>query len=240
MADDTLIIAFDTSTPCCSIAITLGGLFDGRIIASLSLDTGVTHSRRLLSSIDYLLRESSLSLEDISAISLGLGPGSFTGLRIGMATAKGLAHGTGKPLIGISSLDAIAASLSTEELICVLLDARKNEVYSCFYRCDERGQARSCSVPSVMSAARLAEQIEEPVVMAGDGVTVYSDVLKGVLGEKMKSVSALHRYPSAAAIGFLARYNYEEKLFLDLEKGVPTYIRDSDAELSLSRPKIKR
>lgn len=184
MTQEALILSFDTATPCCSVALTRGGISDGRIVGTLVLNSGITHSRRLLGSIDWLLQESSLDLDDIAAFAVGLGPGSFTGLRIGMATAKGLSHGTGKPLLGVSSLGAVAASIRTDKLICVVLDARKKEVYSCFYRCDSEGVARPIADPVVLAPEILAQQISEPVVMAGDGLDVYGAVWVEILGNK--------------------------------------------------------
>lgn len=234
MADSPLILAFDTSTPRCSIALTSGGLEDGKIVASLLLGPGVTHSRRLLGSIEQLMQQSSLTMAKVACIAVGLGPGSFTGLRIGMATAKGLAHGGGKKLIGVSSLDAIAAVLKDEGLICVLLDARKKEVYGRFYRGDEQGVV-PCSEQVVLPPEKIAERIEEPVVMAGDGVHFYSDLLKEILGEKM--VTSDVQYPPAEMVGLLAGEQYRNNSFLDVAAAEPTYIRASDAELSLIRAK---
>ncbi len=235
MADSTLILAFDTATPHCSIAITSGGVVNGEILASLSVGSGVTHSRRLLGSIELLMQQVSLSLAEVSGIAVGLGPGSFTGLRIGMSTAKGLVHGADKVLIGVSSLDAIAATINDERLICVLLDARKKEVYGRFYRVHSDGIARPCSEHVVLPPEKIAEQIDEPVVMAGDGVDVYSKVLKEILGKKMAQTDV--RYPPAEMVGLLAGEQYRNNSFLDIAAAEPTYVRASDAELSLIRAK---
>ncbi|HID03839.1 MAG TPA: tRNA (adenosine(37)-N6)-threonylcarbamoyltransferase complex dimerization subunit type 1 TsaB, partial [Desulfobacterales bacterium] len=87
---EQVILAIDTATSCSSVALASGGRFHGKVLGSLELDTKVTHSRRLLSSIEYLLKETELGWPDIAGVAVSLGPGSFTGLRIGMATAKGL------------------------------------------------------------------------------------------------------------------------------------------------------
>jgi tRNA threonylcarbamoyladenosine biosynthesis protein TsaB len=236
MMHDALILSYDTATSNCSIALTRGGFDDCQVVASLSLHSGITHSRRLLGSIDWLLRESSLTLDDVSAIAVGLGPGSFTGLRIGMATAKGLCQGSDKPLIGISSLDAIAASVSSEKMICAVLDARKKEVYGCFYRCSGKDIARPCSEPFVLPPEVLAQQILEPVVLAGDGVEVYTAVWTEVLGNKCERATNRQKFPAADVIGFLAAEKYNNNDFLSLNSAVPAYVRASDAELSLVRP----
>lgn len=233
MNEADLILAFDTATPNCTIGLTRGGFVEGRVLGALSFQSGVTHSRRLLSGIDWLLKSLKLSLDDVAAIAVGLGPGSFTGLRIGLAAAKGLCHGSTKPLIGISSLDAIAAPLRSEKLICVVMDARKQEVYSCFYRRATGGLAYRCSEPLVCAPRKLAAMIDEPVVMAGDGVDVYGEVFVQVLAEKLEIASGRHRYPEAADIGFLAHAEHRKRNYLRYDQAAPDYVRSSDAELSL-------
>ena len=230
MADDTLILAFDTATPQCSCAVTSGGIHGGTVIGSIALESGITHSRRLLGSIEKLLRDTEVALKNISAVAVGLGPGSFTGLRIGMATAKGLAHGAKKQLIGISSLDAIASEITADGLICILLDARKKEVYGRFYRGVD-GIIEPCSAPFVTPPDKLLNMIDEPVVMAGDGAVVYQDLLEDGLGSTV--VISAEKFPSAEMIGFLAYHKYKQSEFLDLANAAPLYVRASDAELSL-------
>lgn len=236
MKPDATILSFDTATSNCSVALTR----NGTVVASVNYSSGVTHSRRLLSSIDDLLGDASMKLGDLSAIAVGLGPGSFTGLRIGMATAKGLCHMSGIPLIGISSLDAIGASIRSSKLICALLDARKNEVYSCFYRSGSEPFARRCSEPLVTPPEKLAALINEPVVMAGDGVDVYNTIWTEVLGNMLEKAPAENRFPAADYIGFLAEAELQAENFLDLASCAPSYIRSSDAELSLVSPKAKQ
>ncbi len=231
-----LILAFDTATRSCSVALTRGGTTDGAVLASLTLALEITHSRRLLASIDWLLREAEVTIDDVAAVAFGLGPGSFTGLRIGMATAKGLCHGAGKPLIGIPSLDAIGCSVESNELICVVLDARKQEVYSGFYRRGEDGVVTCCSNYSVARPETVARAITEPVVMAGDGVAAYAPVWRELLGGRMREVTARYHYPSAAMIGLLAAASLAAGDFIDVDLAVPLYVRSSDAELSLVQP----
>ncbi len=235
MSSAPAILAFDTATSNCSIAITRGDLIEGKVMGSLGFDSGITHSRRLLSGIDWLLHTAEMEITDISALAVGTGPGSFTGLRIGMATAKGLAHGKGLPLIGISSLDAIGAGVHSERLICVVMDARKKEVYCCFYRCQPGGRVVRCSEPAVMLPDELAKLIEEPVTMAGDGVRVYNDLLSELLGEVAEFLPWMST-PQAANIGFLASGPLAEGDLLDLDSATPDYVRSSDAQLSLVSP----
>lgn len=235
MKDGDLILSFDTATNNCSIAVTTGDSSSGRVLASLSFASGVSHSRRLLSSIDWLLQSQDLHMTDISAVAVGLGPGSFTGLRIGMATAKGLCHGAGIGLIGISSLDAIAAPIVSEKLICVVMDARKKEVYCCSYRMQPDMTVHRCSKPTVLPPQELAEQISEPVTMAGDGLHVYSDIFVAALGDRLE-MRPQERWPDAVQVGYLASVAFKEERLLDLNDAKPEYIRSSDAQLSLVSP----
>ena len=126
--NQSLILAIDTATPCSSVSLTAGTRKNGRVLASLSLAGNVTHSRRLIAAIDLLMKKAEVDWSGIDGIAVSLGPGSFTGLRIGMATAKGLAVAADKPLLGVSTLDGLASKCNGSKLICAILDARKNEV----------------------------------------------------------------------------------------------------------------
>jgi tRNA threonylcarbamoyladenosine biosynthesis protein TsaB len=233
------ILAFDTATSTCSIAVTRGNQAEGTVVGAISFASGVTHSRRLLGAIDWLLQTTELDIADLSALAVGTGPGSFTGLRIGMATAKGVAHGRGLPLIGISSLDAIGAGVHSTRLICVVMDARKGEVYCCFYRRLPGGPTVRCSEPAVMAPDVLAGLIEEPVTLAGDGARVYYDIFKQLLGESVDFLPSILA-PEAKHTGFLASGPLANGDFLDIDSAAPDYVRSSDAQLSLVSPLSKR
>ncbi len=232
-----LILALDTATGCCSLALTTGTVAGGSVMASLSLNSRVTHSRRLISAIDWLFAETEVDWPMIDGIAVGLGPGSFTGLRIGMATAKGLAATAGKPLLGISTLDALAGNCLTTRLICAAVDARKREVYVAFYRCDGSGVARRISEIRAVDPLKLADEIEEPVLIVGDGVLVYGDCWQRDFGGKVEFAPASLHYPSAAVIGLLGGQNLQNDQILDLATAVPLYVRASDADLSLESKK---
>ena len=227
----------DTATGCCSLALTTGTAECGRVLASLALSSKITHSRRLITAIDWLFAETEVDWPMIDGIAVGLGPGSFTGLRIGMATAKGLAATAGKPLLGVSTLDALAGNCLTTRLICAAVDARKREVYVAFYRCDGAGVARRIGEIRALDPQKLPDEIKEPVVIVGDGVLVYGDHWRRELGEKVQFAPVSQHYPSAAVIGFLAGGNLQNNRILDLAAAVPLYVRSSDAELSLEMKK---
>ena len=233
-----LILSLDTSTPCSSLALTVGTRNFGQVVASLSLTGKVTHSRRLLSAIDWIMQESAVGWSEIHGVAVSLGPGSFTGLRIGMATAKGLAAAAGKVLLGVSTLDSLAAKCVTSRLICSLLDARKKEVYAAFFRCTARGFTERISEPVVCTPESLAAAIDEPVLLVGDGARVYADVFLATLREKCMIAPASLHAPSAASLGLLAGELFEKGKVLDLAECVPMYIRSSDAELNLLKKRM--
>ncbi len=233
------ILAFDTATRHCSIALTSGGMHNGAVLGSVVLASELSHSRRLLGAVEWLLAEVGLSFAEIAAIAVGLGPGSFTGLRIGMATAKGLCHGTGKPLLGVSSLDAIGCALDTGALVGVVFDARKQEVYSRWYRRGTDGIVAGLGEPWVGRPERLPLPPDEPtdsVLLAGDGAVAYQAVFRERFGAGMHLASARYHYPSAEIIGLLAARLLTEGRVLDLAEVVPLYVRLSDAQLSLVVP----
>jgi len=225
------ILAFDTATPCSSVALVRGAGEEGRIIASLNLQGSVSHSRRLLTNIDYLLEQTMVSWEEIDGIGVSLGPGSFTGLRIGMAIAKGLAMASGKPLFGVSTLDALAAGCRTSRLVCSTLDARKKEVYMALYRWQE-GRCRRLGDYRVVSPQLCADTIDEPVLMVGEGALLYRRTFGDLLGDNFLLAPPQFHQASAAMLGLLAA---EQCLTGDglPETAGPIYVRRSDAELNL-------
>ena len=230
-----LILAIDTATPATGLALTRGTLAAGEVIASLGLSSNVTHSRRLLTSIDWLMAEVGVGWSDIDGIGVSLGPGSFTGLRIGMATAKGLAAASGIKLLGVSTLDSLAAKCVTDQLICSVLDARKKEVYAAMYKRDGEGLLSRISDICAVSPEDLAAQITEPVMMIGDGAVVYREVFSKRLGDNLSIVpSALHE-PAAPSLGLLCAKDLLEDNCLDVGSAVPLYVRSSDAELNLKK-----
>lgn len=231
------ILAIDTATPCSTVAITRGGLADGEVAATVSLSSSVTHSRRLLSAIDWLLTEAGVEKDQVTGYAAGLGPGSFTGLRIGMATAKGLAGATGAPLFGVSTLDMLASCCTDpDRLICSVLDARKKELYAAFYKCDPAtGYPRRISEIEALAPQSLTARITEPVLMIGDGLKAYGEMLKEQIGDKMSTAPAHLWSPSAATLGLLAGDMALRNETLDISAATPFYVRASDAELNLKK-----
>ena len=224
-----VILALETATMCGSVAI----LTENRCVAEFSLQTGETHSRRLLAGVDWLLQETGIERSAIDAVAVSLGPGSFTGLRIGLATAKGLAMASGAKLIGIGTLDGLAAQFLAAEniLICPVLDARKKEVYCGFFRSDSQGIPMLQGEYQVITPEALCDKIDEPVVLLGDGAGIYGDLFQENLAGFLRLASPGVYFPRAATIGLLALAKWQKDEFLDPATVGPIYVRKSEAEL---------
>lgn len=232
-SENPLILAVDTATSCSTVALTTGDIHDGELLATLTLNSKITHSRRLLTGIDWLLSENNIACNDIDGLAVGLGPGSFTGLRIAMATMKGMVTAMHKPLLGCSTLDGVALNCSGDKPLCVLLDARKKEVYRRWYIKDTQDLYRPQGSIKALAPTALLEEITGPVLMAGDGLFAYGEFLKENLAEQLTIAPLPLHYPSATAIGFLCCEQLKQGDIMDLDSASPLYVRASDAELSL-------
>ena len=223
------ILAVDTSTSLGSIA-----LVDGPVVrAELALNVTATHNRRLLPGIHRLLSDVGWTLEALDGLAIGLGPGSFTGLRIGMSVMKGLAFATGKPLAGVPALDALAANVALAPwTICPVMDARKGEVYTALYRGGEGHDLERLTPYQVMKPQRLAEFITGKTVLLGDGLLRYGDIVAAGLGHRLVRAPGHLNAIRGASIGWLAVERLRHGLAEDISTCTPLYIRPSEAELA--------
>lgn len=230
-----LILALENSTMCGSVALVSGG----NCLYEQSLLSSKTHSRRLLPAINELLAATAIDWPDLHGLAISLGPGSFTGLRIGLATIKGLAMATGLPLLGIASLDGLASQLNHCPLqICPILDARKSEVYTALY-VNQGQELKRQSDYLVLPPTKLCAQLNGPTIFLGDGVPTYHDLLTQELGDLAHFAPAHLAFPRAAAIGQLAVQQFQAQKFIDPASAVPIYIRPSEAEINYQKRKRK-
>ena len=242
-ASSNLLLAFDTSTPTARVALfTAAGQCLG-----LREKTAARHSANLLALCDEVLREGSVKPADLEAIACGAGPGSFTGLRVGLAVAKGLALPSARPLVLVSSLDALAndllghvaaasAEVSSLRLLLPCIDAGKGQVYARLYRQSAGGALAMGDADWVLKPADLCTLAVEnargqKVVAGGTGVDRFIDVFRESHDE-LAVISALPG-PSANAIALLARRHLQAGEHDDLEAAVPRYGRAPD----ITRPK---
>lgn len=232
------MLAVDSATPVAGVAL----LQDGIILKEEFSNFKKTHSETLMPVVDRVLRECQCSLADLDALAVTVGPGSFTGLRIGLALVKGLALSAGLPVVGINTLEVIAHNLYyTDALVCPLLNARKGEVYCGFYRVDDRPRAlaemRACAPGEFIEQARslMEEQGFSQTVLLGDGYLPYAETFQEGMGEQLMVAPSHLMLPRAAALVHLAADRANRREFADIINLCPVYIRLSEAEYRLGR-----
>lgn len=224
------ILSLSTAENGCSLAI-----MDGRKLVCEELWTSrKTHSKRIMGMIDHLLSErAKMSIEDIDGFVAAKGPGSFTGLRIGISVVKGFAVALGKPEYGVSSLDGIAFQFFTASCpVCVMMDARRDQVYSSVYLF-EKGRLVSRTPEKVDHPLTLLPDHEGPVLFAGSGAKVYEDLIRDNVKEPFFAGQSVENVSAKAMVKVLydtPDFQNSQKFFL-----VPDYIRKSDAELAFGQ-----
>ena len=222
------VLGIDTSTSSGSVGL----IEDEEVISEYLLDIPVTHSERLLGAIEFVLREARCPIEQIEGWAIALGPGSFTGLRIGVSTVKGLAFATGKPVAGISTLDALASQIApTPYLVCPILDARKKEIYMAFYRYEEGGSLRRQSEYQAIPPNDLVRKIKEQTIFVGDGVRTYGDFLLNRLGSFTILPSSPFHVSHGSMVAKLGMELLKKGEHLNLSAFSPLYVRPSEAEM---------
>lgn len=221
------ILALESSAKAASCAV----LSDGAPLASAWQATGLTHSRTLLPMVSDMLANSGLSLADMDAVAVAAGPGSFTGLRIGIAAAKGLAWGVEKPCLGVSTLEAMAWPLSHLGgiLVCAM-DARRQQIYNAVFRCENGAltRLREDRAISLEEAAADLRGLEGPMTIVGDGAALCHDYLLAA-GISCDLAPAHLRLQSALGVG-MAAWRLWPQGAVSPQDLRPNYLRLSQAE----------
>jgi tRNA threonylcarbamoyladenosine biosynthesis protein TsaB len=225
------ILAADTAAESCSVAVV-----DGKAtLAEITIVRNQTHSRHLMGLIEQTLALAGIDLQDLDGFAVSKGPGSFTGLRIGLSTIKGLAVARARPLAGISTLEALAWQCGpVPHLICAMMDARRGEVYFSLFR-HRDGSPVSLQDERALAPAAVAESIRPPCVFIGSGAVLHRDDLLDRLGDGAIFPPAHFHLLRAATIARLAHRRLEAGDADDTVALAPVYIRKSDAELNARR-----
>ncbi|MGI8425399.1 MAG: tRNA (adenosine(37)-N6)-threonylcarbamoyltransferase complex dimerization subunit type 1 TsaB [Actinomycetota bacterium] len=228
-----LVLGIETSTPWASVTI---GSEQG-IIGSCLVSRGASHGEFILPAIEFLMTETNIGYRNLSAVAIGLGPGLFTGMRIGIATGKTLAQALSVPIVGVGSLDLLAFDVRySSKLICPVIDAKRKEVFFAFYRQVPGGIARISKEYMVGSPETLVAEIEsagEEVLLVGNGALLYQNEL--MEAGRVEFGSIANAFPGATSLVELAlprlfREDFD-RLF-DLE---PLYMRRTDAKINWDR-----
>jgi tRNA threonylcarbamoyladenosine biosynthesis protein TsaB len=224
-----IILAVDTTAFTGSVAL----LEKTRLIAELNIDSSSTYSERLLPAVDFLLKANQLKIQDMQGFAVSVGPGSFTGIRIGLSTVKSFSYASGKPVAGVSTLKALAEKLRQTQarLLCPLLDAKKGEVYAALF--ESKGNKLSETVPQgAYSPDRFFSLLPSHRVISfiGSGAQVYKKKIFQYFKDKAR---LSQRSPFIAyEIGLLGYEMLRKKKGVSAEKLEPLYFRKSQAEES--------
>lgn len=223
------ILALDSSGIVASVAV----VENETLLAENTVNHKKTHSQTLLPMLDEIAQMIELDLNSIDAIALAAGPGSFTGLRIGAATAKGLGLALEKPLIAIPTTEAIAYNLyDTEGLVCPIMDARRNQVYTGIYRYQghELVTVKEQMAVPVTELLEYLVELNEPVTFLGDGVPVFRDVIARTMKTPFSFAPAHINKQRAGAVAALGMEYLKKGKIQTAEEHVPEYLRMSQAE----------
>lgn len=222
------ILAVDTSSLTGSVAVLDGDV----LLAEITLQTKITHSERLLRTIDWVLEQVGWQTNDLQGLGVAIGPGSFTGLRIGLATLKGIAAGLGIPLVGVSSLESVAYNLRyVIEPVVAVLDAKRQEVYAAAYQFKQGTLWQVILNEVVMTPEELSEKLSDwnQFWMVGEGAVAYRDLFaKGLQKQCLMPVSN-DMMPHASYIAELAGKKIKQGEGVDFSLLAPNYLRAPDA-----------
>lgn len=228
------ILAVETSTLAGGAA-----LLDGnRLLGEYTLNIRATHSERLMATVDQLLRAAGWEPKDLEGLAVSIGPGSFTGLRIGVSAVKGLALALGIPIAPVPTLDALAAILPFAALpVCPVLDARKGEVYASLYHWADGAMHRDWEYVALAPGA-LCDRLTGPVIFVGDALDTLRGFLEGRLGDHARFAPPGRRLPSPACVGALGEALLRAGQTADPVALTPLYLRPSEAELKHRRARV--
>jgi tRNA threonylcarbamoyladenosine biosynthesis protein TsaB len=222
------ILAVDTSGRTGSVAI----LEDRTLLAEVSTTAEQTHAKRLMSAIVATLEMAGLTVEEFDGFAVTTGPGSFTGLRIGISTVKGLAAATDKPVAGVSTLDALAYQFCSQAYpVCPIIDARKGQVYTALYKCDTRMHPKKLVEDCAVKPEQWMKRIEPPCLFVGDGAVVYGELIRKTFGQRVQFAAPYLNAVRASVVATMGMKQILEGAALDAAGLAPYYIRKPDARV---------
>lgn len=220
------ILALDSTAEVSSVCVCEGE----RLICEMTVNTGNTHSQTLLPAVEQTLRMAEMTVNDIDLFACSTGPGSFTGVRIGTATVKGIAYGKNKPCVSVSTLEALAYNLiGNNGLICPVMNARRSQVYNALFECENGNLTRLCP-DRALAISELDEELKKEsksIYLSGDG---YEITANGFKDTRISFVPERQRYQSAYSVAQVALKKYNAGEYVDDTALVPIYLRPSQAE----------
>jgi tRNA threonylcarbamoyladenosine biosynthesis protein TsaB len=220
------ILAFDTSTPNCSVAL----IANGALVGEDTRSGPGNYSALLLRMIERLLQDAALAISELDCIAVAQGPGSFTGLRVGISTAQGLGFALTKPLIGVSTLEIVATqNMPFGGNVCAMLDARRGQVYTCLFK-GTGNDAAALSEEHVICPEQWASSLQGPVLLCGSGAQVYQETIKRACVAEHYFAPDMNARPRAAMLARIALKRLTAGQGQHPAQVLPGYVRRPDAE----------
>lgn len=232
------ILAVDTSANVATVAVT----DHNRLLGEYYINHGKTHSQKLMPLIQGILNSLELNCSDIDLFSASIGPGSFTGLRIGVTTIKALAFSVQKPVIGVSTLDALAYNINTKDgVVCPIMDARNNQVFTAIYKGVGNSQTRITEYMGIHIDELIdkVKQMNTVAIFTGDGVELHRELLTNELGQRSEFPNNNLLLQRASSVAQLAFNKFNEGVREDWATLVPFYLRKPQAEREYEKKQLR-
>ena len=221
------ILSIETAGNICGVALTE----DDRLIKEVLLDDGNTHSVKLMPLIDKLLSETNTKISDIDLFACDIGPGSFTGIRIGVSTVKAFMDVTNKKAVGITSLETLSYNIDTDDIVCSLIDAKNENVYYGFFKKENEVYIKTDDLgfDNINNVIEIAKQKNKKIIFIGNGSTIYKDMIESKMNNAVVILDEESNKLNARNIAFAALKKQDEAV--DSNNLRPVYLRKSNAEL---------
>ena len=235
------ILSLECSATPASVAI----IDDDKLLASSFVNTRLTHSQTLMPMVENTLKSAMLNINDIDGFSISNGPGSFTGVRIGISAVKGLAAPKNAPCVAVSTLRAMAENYSdTDCYVCAVMDARCNQVYNALFEITDGIITRLCDDRALLcdeltqEIADLSQKSTKNIIIVGDGTDIFYPFVKDL--KNVKKSSSQRRYQNAVGVGFCSRERFESDNTIKPAELLPFYLRLPQAERELKAKEDKK
>jgi len=235
------ILSMECSATPASVAI----IENGKLLASSFVNVKLTHSQTLMPMVENLLCASKLSIADIDGLAISNGPGSFTGVRIGISAVKGLAAPKNLPCVAVSTLRAMAENYSdTDCIVCSVMDARCNQVYNALFEIENNEIKRLCDDRALLcdelakEIKNLSQNTNKCIILVGDGTDIFYPFVEDI--NKVKKSAPPRRYQNAVGVGFCSTESFENNQTLNANSILPLYLRLPQAERELKAKEEKK
>ena len=233
-----MVLGIETATMAGSVSL----VNEHEILAEYLVNNVTSHAERLLEEIDQILIDTNKSTEECDAVAVSIGPGSFTGLRIGVSTAKAFAYAIQKPIIGVSTLEVLSCNLSfvSHHCICPMIDAKKKEVFTALYKWVD-GKLEMIIPEKTVPPLYMIDQLDhsQETIFLGNGSQLYATAIQTKFGHKGIFAPFYHNLPKASIVAGIGLSRFMEKKYDAVETLVPKYLRLSDAEINWTKKQIK-